>query len=123
MTEAERDAHDAEHHALVRELIAHRKRTGVSMSGTSAIGKGHVIDVGDDGSIEPQPPFRYDPTAVSYKEWMALPYGEQHRMMDILRSRPSWLEARFSAMTPEERASQHRSLTAEVRASRTGRES
>lgn len=122
LTEAERNAHDVEHRTLVQDLIAHRTRAGVAMLASIAVGKGQVIRVGDDGSIEPQPPLRYDPAAVSYKEWMALPRGEQSRVMDMLRCHPSWLEARFAAMTPEEHEAEDQSLMAEVRAEqeRTG---
>ena len=121
MSEAERDAYDAEHYRLVRDLVDAQRRTGAELFGSVVIGKRHVIKVWD-GIIQPQPPLRFDPTTLTYRQWMALPPVQQEQVMSFLRAIRTTLRARAAAMTEAEKEAEFRRLLQDVSAEedRTG---
>lgn len=87
MSDAEREAYEAEHRELVEAFIEERAHTGSEITGDVAIGKGHLIDVLDGYPIKPQPPLRYDPAALSYKQWIAMRRDEREAVLRALEQR------------------------------------
>lgn len=87
MTDAECDAYEAEHRRLVQDFVEERARTGSDILGDVAIGNGHLVTVLSGYPIRPQPPLRYDPATISYKQWIAMRGEERQAVLRALDDR------------------------------------